>query len=81
MIVQSRQDVVQVNSVYYNWGTVPPEDVLAPAVASSGKDGLPPLLPLHSARAISNEIIQSNRPAERVLLLRKVEELEKKTSK
>ena len=81
VILKPRHGVVPTPIVHVGWNQVSPEDIVIPAVVSISKDGFPPLLPLHNSIAISNEIIKSDKPAERVLLLNRIEAMEKKSFK
>lgn len=81
VILKPRHNLVPTPAVSTAWNCVSLEDIAVPEVDSISKDGFPPLLPLHNSIVISNEIIKSTKPAERVLLLKRIEAMEKKTFK
>ena len=80
MILKSRDDIVPVPFVTGGWNQVPPEDIVPPKYCPSD-DEYPPLLPLLNGVVISQEVIKPSKPAERVLLLKRVEALERNAVK
>ncbi len=81
MVLKPRHDVIPIPMVNLGWNQVLPEDLLIPEDITVSQDGFPPLLPLHNGIAITNELIQPDKPAERVMLLRRVEAMEKNAFK